>query len=163
MKTLRQSILSLPAELFSLDDIQIRPIVDDYDLWYAVVDCQLAAGQEEYVNPAGFSIGRAYLAPEDHIPCIIWKENTRIGYIVLRKWANQEATSWSYYLDKAWQGHGYGTIAARIAVQILKAATPNTPIKLSAEQSNAKAHKLYRSIGFSHVGEMDGDDLVFTF
>ncbi len=163
METLRQSILSLPAELFSLDTIQIRPIMDDYDLWYAVVDCQLAAGQEQYVNPAGFSIGRAYLAPGDHIPCIIWKDNVRIGYIVLRKWADQEATSWSYYLDKAWQGFGYGTIAARIAVQILKAATPTMPIKLSAEQANTKAHNLYRSIGFSHTGEKDGDDLVFTF
>ena len=162
MKTLRQSILSLPTALFSLDGIQIRPIKDDYDLWYAVVDCQLAAGQEEYVNPAAFSIGRAYLTPENHIPCIIWKENVRIGYIILQKWAGQEATSWSFYLDKAWQGQGYGRIAARIAVQILKTATSHIPIKLAAEQANTKAQNLYRSIGFSHVGEMDGDDLVFT-
>ncbi len=163
METLRQSILSLPAELFSLDTIQIRPIMDDYDLWYAVVDCQLAAGQEQYVNPAGFSIGRAYLQPENHLPCIIWKDATRIGYIVLRRWHTGEANSWSYYLDQDYQGFGYGRTAAKLAVQILTAAEPNVPVKLSTEHSNKKAQKLYSSIGFQHLGETDGDDLVFEF
>ena len=113
--------------------------------------------------PAGFSIGRAYLNPEDNIPCIIWKDDTRIGYIVLRKWFCGNANSWSYYLDKDQQGNGYGKTAAQLAVQILKAADPETPIKLSAEPENKKAHRLYRSIGFRHEGELDGDDLVFEY
>ena len=163
METFREKILALPPELFSLDGIQIRPICDDYDLWYAVVECKLAPGQEDFVNPAGFTIGRAYLRPEDHIPCIIWKGDTRIGYMILRKWFDQSASSWSFYLDQPQQGHGYGAIAARLAVQILKSADPSARIKLAAEQANQKAHRLYQSIGFVHRGEMDGDDLVFEF
>ena len=50
-----------------------------------------------------------------------------------------------------------------LAVQILRAATPELPIKLSTEANNKKAHRLYRSIGFRHYGEMDGDDLVFEY
>lgn len=166
METLRQKIFALPSKYFSLEGICIRPIRDDYDLWYAVVTCKLAPGQEEYVNPAGFSIGRAYLQPENNIPCIIWKDETRIGYIVFRTWCDgiaNSANSWSYYLDEAWQGHGYGTIAARLAIQILKAADGNAPIKLSAEKANCKAHHLYCSIGFRHEGELDGDDLVYEY
>ena len=118
--------------------------------------------QEEFVNPAGFSIGRAYLDPDNNIPCIIWPDDTRIGYIVLRNWSAGDATTWSYYLDKDYQGRGYGKTAAQLAASILNAAAPATPIKLSAEASNLTAQRLYRSIGFCHNGEMDGDDLVFT-
>lgn len=163
MKTLRQKIEALPSAVFMLDGIQIRPIRDDNDLWYAVVECQLAPGQEDYVNPAGFSIGRAYLHPEDNIPCVILNEGAPIGYIVLRECIGGNANSWSYYLDKHHQGKGFGKKAARLAIQILKAAEPMRPIKLSAEQENAKAHRLYQAVGFCRTEEMDGDDLVFIY
>ena len=163
MFSLKQSILALPPATFCRGDVSIRPIKDDYDLWYAVVECQLAPGQTDFVNPAGFSIGRAYLAPEHNLPCIIWLKDQRIGYIVFRSWHGSTATSWSYYLDQAYQGKGLGKIAAMLAVQILRAAAPELPIKLSTEANNEKAHRLYRSIGFRHYGEMDGDDLVFEY
>ena len=162
MNTLRTKLTGLSPEVFSLNGISIRPIQDDWDLWYAVVECKLAPGQEDYVNPAGFSIGRAYLNPEANIPCIIRLGDTRIGYIVLREW-DSSANSWSYYLDQDHQGKGYGRAAAQLAVQILKAADPGKPVKLSAEAANEKAHRLYQSIGFRHIGEMDGNDLVFEF
>jgi diamine N-acetyltransferase len=160
---LKKRLDALPGSAFSLDGIRISPIRDDYDLWYATVECRLAPGQEDYVNPAGFSIGRAYLQPEKHVPCIIWQRDIRIGYIVLRQWSNTESTSWSYYLDARHQGKGFGKTAARLAVQILKAAVPEQPIKLSAEKDNTKAHRLYRSIGFAVSHELDGDDLVFVY
>ena len=163
MFSLKQNILALPPAVFCRGEISIRPIKDDYDLWYAVVECQLDAGQTDFVNPAGFSIGRAYLAPENNIPCIIWLNDTRIGYIVFRTWSGEPATSWSYYLDRAYQGKGFGKIAAQLAVQILRTAAPELPIKLSTEANNEKAQRLYRSIGFRHYGEMDGDDLVFEY
>lgn len=162
MDTLNQRIRSLPDHAFSLNGISIRPIQNDMDLWFAVVECKLSPEQEEFVNPAGFSIGRAYLHPESNVPCIIWNGNTRIGYIVLREWHSNTANSWSYYLDKSQQHKGYGKTAAMLAVQILQSADPAKPIKLSAEVSNKRAHSLYTSIGFLHTGETDGDDLVYT-
>lgn len=89
---LREKIEALPGSVFSRDEIRISPIRDDYDLWYATVECRLAPGQEEFVNPAGFSIGRACLHPENHVPCIIWQGDCRIGYIVLCKWSDGSAT-----------------------------------------------------------------------
>ncbi len=163
MGTLKEKLDALPCSVFTKDDIHIRPICDDYDLWYAVVECRLAPGQEDLVNPAGFSIGRAYLHPESNIPCIIWHGNQRIGYIVLREWNGEEATSWSYYLSHESQGQGFGKAAAQLAIRILIAAAPTTPIKLSAEPANHKARQLYTSLGFHHEGELDGDDLVFVY
>ena len=163
MHTLKERFNQLtPADL-SLDGISILPIRDDYDLWFATVQCRLGPGQEDYVNPAGFSIGRAWLKPESNIPCIIRRGTTRIGYIVLRKWTGDSATSWSYYLDRDFQGQGYGKTAARLAVKILKTAMPELPVKLSAEKDNTKAHRLYESVGFLRTGETDGDDLVFRY
>lgn len=162
MDTLKERFDQLPPDSFSLDGISILPIRDDYDLWFATVECRLAPGQEDYVNPAGFSIGRAFLHPQYNVPCIIRKDGIRIGYIVLRNWKDN-ATSWSYYLDKDRQGQGYGKTAARLAVRILKSAMPELPVKLSAEKDNMKAQNLYKSIGFLLSDEIDGDDLVFIY
>ena len=163
MPTLKERFDLLSPEILSAGEISILPIRDDFDLWFATVECTLADGQEDFVNPAGFSIGRAYLNPQANIPCIIRCGETRIGYIVLREWVGSNATSWSYYLDKNRQGKGYGKAAARLAVQILKAAAPELPVKLSAEKDNLKAHRLYESIGFLLSDETDGDDLVFIY
>ena len=116
------------------------------------------------MNPAGFSIGRAYLTPGDHVPCVICKrDGEKIGYIALRTWLGQDGvSSWSYYLDRRFLGLWYGKEAARLAVTILKAVDPQMPIKLSTEADNIKAQRLYTSIGFVKSEEMDGDDLVFV-
>ena len=157
-------VRNLPKETWRSERLFIRPIENDDDLWYAVVECELHPEQKNYVNPAGFSIGRAWLAPEDHVPCVICKsDGERIGYIVFRTWLGEGAAfNWSYYLDRDFQGLGYGKEAAKLAVSILKAVDPKTPIKLSTEVDNTRAQRLYSSIGFVKSEELDGDDLVFV-
>ena len=163
MHTLKNKLDALASEIFIHNNIRISPIQDDYDLWYAVVECKLAPEQEDLVNPAGFSIGRAYLHPESNVPCIIWNGDTRIGYIVFREWNGEEANSWSFYLSQEHQGYGYGRAAAKLAIQILLTAAPDTPIKLSTEKANHKAQQLYLNLGFCRANELDGDDLVFIY
>lgn len=163
MKTLREALAEVCQEDYRLEDIFLRPIADDYDLWFATVECRLKPGQEAYVNPAGFSIGRAWLHPEENLPCVICRDDgVRIGFLILRTWHDAGAYSWSYYLDAKAQGKGDGTKAARLAVQVLKAAAPEKEIRLAVEADNLKAQKLYRSIGFERLDELDGDDLIFA-
>lgn len=161
--TLRERLDHLPAEAWAGHGLFFRPIGTDEDLWYAVVECQLKPGQEDLVNPAGFSIGRAYLAPDHHIPCVICKaDGARMGYIVLRSWHDRSlgAASWSYYLDAGSQGQGWGKKAARLAVDLLRAAGVER-LRLSTEVSNTKAQRLYESIGFARLEELDGSDLIY--
>lgn len=158
------ALRGLPKSVWTSDTLLIRPIENDDDLWFATVDCQLASGQEDYVNPAGFSIGRAYLCPQDNLPCVICKpDGERIGYIVLRIWPGEGCGfNWSYYLDKRFQGMGYGKAAAKLAARILKTVDPAMPIYLSTEADNIKAQRLHHSIGFIKTDWFDGDDPVFA-
>ena len=163
-KTLSELLNSLPKDAWRAETVSIRKIENDDDLWYAVAECEITPEQEDFVNPAGFSIGRAYLNPSDNVPCVICKsDGERIGFIVFRKWsAAAPGFNWSYFIDRKFQGRGYGKAAARLAIKILRAADPKMPIKLSTEALNIKAQKLYQSVGFIKTDELDGDDLVFV-
>lgn len=161
--SLRTKLEHLPPEAFVGDSLSFRPIRTEADLAYAIFDCQLTGEQWDFVNPAGFSIGRAYLRPEDNYPCLIVdEENAPIGFINLDMWLGQgTAFNWSYYIDKDRQGRGYGRRAAQLAVRIFRTIDPDMSIKLSTEAENLKAQRLYLSLGFRKLEEMDGDDLVF--
>ena len=77
-------------------------------------------------------------------------------------WLGQgTAFHWSYYIDREQQRRGYGRKAAQLAVRIFKSVDPDMSIKLSTEGDNLKAQRLYLSLGFQKLEEMDGDDLVF--
>ena len=133
------------------------------ELIYAGYDCRLTEEQKDMVSPFWFTIGRAYLFPEDHYPCLIYNEKAQaIGFINLCKWSGDEAYSWSFYIDKDHQGKGYGRSSASLAISILKTVAPDMPIKLATEQSNVKAQRLYTSLGFRKADELDGDDLVYV-
>ena len=161
--SLRSKLDQLPPESLRLDSLSFRPIRTDADLAYAIFDCQLTREQWDFVNPAGFSIGRAYLHPENNYPCLIVDaENSPVGFINLDMWLGKgTAFHWSYYIDKDRQGRGYGRKAAQLAVRIFRSIDPNMSIKLSTEADNLKAQRLYLSLGFRKLDELDGDDLVF--
>ena len=162
MMDLRQRISDMPEKAFSLDGVSIRPIGCEEDLWYATAECRLAPGQEEFVNPAGFDIGRAWLCPAENVPCIIRAEGKPIGFITLRfREKPKPHLGWGYYLDARWQGKGWGRTAARLAVSILKAADRGLAIRLSVEADNLPSQRLCASLGFRRTEELDGDDLVY--
>ena len=160
--TLREALEGVNDSLWSDGQVSIRPIQTEADLIYATVDCQLTEAQRDLVNPAWFSIGRAYLFREDNLPCLIYADGQPVGFISLGKWlAKGDAWSWSFFVDKAHQGKGYGRRAARLAIRLLKAADAAKPIKLATERDNQRAQSLYASLGFQLLPERDGDDLVF--
>ena len=162
--------MSLRAELENADikywensRVKIKPLTEQDDLIYAGYECQLYEEQREFISPFWFTIGRAYLNRDDNYPCIIYNESDEsIGFINFCVWfGSSDAYSWSFYIDKRYQGKGYGKSAGQLAIDILKAANPFKTIKLSTEQSNDRAQSLYSSLGFKQLGETDGDDLVF--
>lgn len=161
--SLRADLEKLTDQYWQNDYVKIRPLLTESDLIYAGYECQLTDEQKDLVNPFWFSVGRAYLFKEDNYPCIIYNEcEEPIGFINLDKWLGSgDAYSWSYFIDKKHQGKGYGKHAAQLAVHILKSANPEKQIKLATEVCNTKAQRLYVSLGFEKLSEMDGDDIVF--
>ena len=161
--SLHKILEALEEEYWHNDTVSIKPLRTMDDLIYAGYDCRLTEAQKDLVSPFWFTIGRAYLFPEDHYPCVIYNERSEaIGFINLCKYIGDNASSWSFYIDKDHQGKGYGKSTAALAVDILKRVAPDMPIKLSTEQSNVKAQRLYASLGFLKSDELDGDDLVYV-
>ena len=162
-KTFFETLSALPADSFANETVSFRLIQNEADLAYAVIECRLTEKQKELVNPAGFSIGHAWLDPSNHFPCVICnREGRPVGFINLLSWlGGDDSVSWSFYIDERKQGKGYGRAAARLAVKVLKAAFPDKKIKLSTEACNTKAQALYLYLGFQKLEETDGDDLVF--
>lgn len=161
--SLRKDLEDLADEHWQNEYVRIRPISNEADLIYAGYECKITDEQKNLVNPFWYSIGRAYLFRDNNYPCIIFNEHDEaIGFINLSKWlGDEDAYSWSYFIDKDHQGKGYGKRAAQLAIYILKKANPFKNIKLSTEVSNTKAQTLYLSLGFKELTERDGDDIVF--
>ena len=161
--SLRTELEKIEKDRLQNGRVRIRPIETEADVIYAVCECRLSDEQKELVNPAWFSLGRAYLRRGDNYPCIICNENNDpIGFINFCKWLGSgEAYSWSYFIYEKSQGKGYGRSAAELAISILKSILPSLPIKLSTEVVNIKAQSLYVSLGFRLLPEKDGDDIVF--
>ena len=80
--SLRLLLDALPAEKWRNEKVYFKKIQSEDDLIYAGFDCKLRDNQMDLVNPAWFSIGRAYIAPDDNYPCIICSSNGKnIGFI----------------------------------------------------------------------------------
>ena len=178
---LRQRLSSLACENFNIDNkIFFRMINSDDDLAVSVCELSLTEEQQCFVNPAGFSIGRAYLFPNDNIPYLIYEKDGEreipVGFISLRFCYHTEdkrswnyymttppRTTWSYFIDSSCQGRGLGTLSAKLAMRLLLKAAPEYPIELTTEQDNIKAQKLYEKLGFERTSELDGDDIVYLY
>lgn len=162
--SLRSDLKKLSPEDWRNERIKLRPLLTEDDLIYAACDCRLTEEQQKRVNPAWFSIERAYLFPEANLPCHIENEQGEpIGFLNLCQWsAESDTSSWSCFIGRRHQKKDCGKAAAQLALHILKTAAPEKPIKLATEAQNLPAQSLYVSLGFQKLPEMDGDDLVFA-
>ena len=159
---IRTDLEKVSRDIWSDGILTIRPVETEEDIVCAVDGLRLREGQEELVNPAWFSIGRAYLSREDNLPCLVTeRDGTAVGFINIGRWLGSgDACTWSFFIDGDHQGKGYGRRTAKLAVDILR-ATGCRQIKLAAETANKAAQRLYMSLGFRRLEEMDGEDLVY--
>ena len=161
--SVRKELEKLGLEALIGETVSFKPVTTEKDVIYVGYDCQLEPGQWDLVNPPWFTFGRAYLAPEDHFPCVILnEEGTYIGFIDLCKWICEgEAYTWSCFIDKNHQGKGYGKAVVAHAIRIFCQAKAHCDIKVAVEAANARAQHLYETMGLTRLEEMDGDDLVY--
>ena len=116
--SLRSDLEKVSGEFWQNGFVSVRPVKTQADLVYAAYECRLTDAQKEMVNPGWFSIGRAYLFPEDNYRCVIENERKEpFGFICLCKWLGSgDAYSWSYFIDVDHQGKGYGKQTALLAL-----------------------------------------------
>ena len=69
---------------------------------------------------------------------------------------------WRLMIDKRYQKRGYGKEAIKLALDFIRTWPCGKAeyCSLSYEPENEVARELYRSLGFTENGEMDGDEIV---
>ena len=69
---------------------------------------------------------------------------------------------WRFMIDNRYQGNGYGKEALKLAIDFIKTSPSGRSeyCWLSYEPENEVARQLYRSLGFSETGEMDGEEVI---
>ena len=146
-----RTIKSQPAELFIGENIFFRLIENEDDLKYAILFCKVKPHQDEDVWPAGFSIGRAWLNPDNNAPFVVCnKSGEKVGFIqLINHPGDTEYFSWSVMIDAQHQGNGYGTQATALAVKVLKTIAPEKEIVLDVVAENKSACALYEKLGFT--------------
>jgi RimJ/RimL family protein N-acetyltransferase len=163
---IRKSISSLGNDALRSDRIFFKKVETERDLW-SMGSLYLNEDQADLVNPLWFSLGRAYIKPEENLPCLIFrKEDSKlIGFIQLCRFlgCEEEAVTWSLFIIPEYQRMGYGKESVILATKILRSAFPTLKIKVAVEQANIRAQRLYNSLGLSFTGEMDGNDFVYKF
>ncbi|KRN57853.1 GNAT family N-acetyltransferase [Carnobacterium divergens] len=71
-------------------------------------------------------------------------------------------TIWHFFIDKTYQGKGYGKEAIKRVIDLIEKEPPlkTNKIALTVEDENTVAKKLYESVGFYDTNERDEDNEI---
>ena len=64
------------------------------------------------------------------------------------------------FIDKHYQGNGYGTEAAKQILDLMRADKKYNKVILCYIDGNESARKLYEKLGFKLTGERDEDEII---
>jgi diamine N-acetyltransferase len=138
--------------------VTLRPVTRDN--WSAVVDMQLAPGQEHFVASNTLSLAQAYAMPECQ-PFAVYAGEEPVGFVMIGR-EPETGREWVIRLmvDARHQGQGYGRAALNLAIERLRETTGCDAVYLSYEPNNDVAARLYASVGFVLTGEIDDGEVV---
>ena len=123
---------------------------------------KLAPGQESFVSHPIRSLAQAYVYRDQCQPFGIYAAGKMVGYVmVIYDYDVPEYDIWHMMIDKAEQGHGYGSAALDLVIDYIRTKPFGTSnrIALTCSKNNPAARKLYESKGFSATGVEDEDEV----
>ena len=123
---------------------------------------KLAPGQESFVSHPIRSLAQAYVYRDQCQPFGIYAAGKMVGYVmVIYDYDVPEYDIWHMMIDKAEQGHGYGSAALDLVIDYIRTKPfgNSNRVALTCSKSNPAARKLYESKGFSATGVEDEDEV----
>jgi diamine N-acetyltransferase len=121
----------------------------------------------DYVPIAALALAKAYIRPGGLLwaPFAIYADQQLVGFIELACDPDSRQRYWVYhfFIDRAYQGKGYGKDALQVFIQTVQARYPSCQqINLTVHPENSGAQHVYTSVGFRPTGaEQDGEP-VYT-
>ncbi len=123
---------------------------------------KLAPGQERFVSHPIRSLAQAYVYRDQCQPFGIYAEGKMIGYVmVIYDYDIPEYDIWHMMIDRAEQGHGYGSAALDLVIDYIRTKPfgASDRVALTCSKDNPGARKLYESKGFTATGVEDEDEV----
>ncbi len=122
----------------------------------------LAPGQEVFVSHPIRSLAQAYVYRNQCQPFGIYADGKMIGYVmVIYDYDIPEYDIWHLMIDRAEQGHGYGSQALDQVIEYIRTKPfgDSDRVALTCNKQNSAARRLFESRGFSATGNEDEDEI----
>jgi diamine N-acetyltransferase len=138
--------------------------------WQATLDLAVFPEQQRFVADytpiAAIALAKAYIRPGGLIgvPYAFYVDNEMVGFIELAYEPESVDNYWifHFFIDCHYQGRGYGKEALRLFLQFIRDHYPQCQaLQLAVHPENARAQRLYISVGFQPTGVLFSDEPVY--
>jgi diamine N-acetyltransferase len=120
--------------------------------------------QMRFVSPPFRLLARAYAYRNARSRALmIYADETPVWMLLYYDCDDANAFAFSQlFIDRRYQGQGYGREAAKEAIVLMKRDGKYNRIVTCYVEGNDAAKDLYLKLGFKHTGEKDGDEFVMS-
>jgi len=137
-------------------NIIFKPI--DRDNWEDAMELSVFPYQEKFLQPVSEGLAAAYVKPWDEAldPYCIYIDQQLVGFFYVSYTPESDDNYWigGFRIDQKYQKQGIGRKALKGIIEFIKTENPNCEVvRLTIEEENAVACKLYESFGFQTEGE----------
>ncbi len=118
--------------------------------------------QQRFVSDSAKILARAYAYREHRSRAyVIYNDDVPVGMVMYYDCEELCAYDFSQlFIDERYQGHGFGKAAARLILDEMRNDGKYKKVILCYIDGNNAAENMYRSLGFYHTGERDGDEII---
>ena len=126
------------------------------------IPLRVSPQQEKYVANSMTLLARAYAYRHlGSVAYVIYEDELPVGMALYYDCPPLNAYDFSqFFIDERYQGKGYGKKAAQLIIDRMKQEGRFEKIVLCYVEENEGARILFKSLGFKHTGDVDGDEIT---
>lgn len=126
------------------------------------VELKVSKEQERYVADKTLLMARAYAYRNARSQVkLIYVDKEPVGMLLYYDCDEAGAYDFSQiFVDERYQGKGYGSAAAKLALELMQSDGKYDSVILCYIDGNSAARDMYEKLGFVHTGEVDEDEII---
>ena len=126
------------------------------------IPLRVSPQQEKYVANSTTLLARAYgYRHLGSVAYVIYEDASPVGMALYYDCPPSNAYDFSqFFIDERYQGKGYGKNAAQLIIDRMKQEGRFQKIVLCYVEENEGARIMFKSLGFKHTGDVDGDEIT---
>ena len=123
---------------------------------------QVRDDQRHYVSDSAGILARAYAYRESRSRAfVIYNDDLPVGMAMYFDVEEEREYNFSqFFIDKRYQGNGFGYAAASLIIQMMKDDGKYDKVVLCYIEGDDAARNLYEKLGFRHTGEAYEDEII---